>query len=366
MPRSRRGSPACRAGSGGERRSPRASAAATSSARCASPRALVEPAEAMGHHPDLAISWDTVTVTISTHSEGGLTAADFELAEKIDALGTKGNEPGHGATRSSRRLLAVPIAVLCGCALVAIVLILGGSGVDDTSGRVLGTAAVPRGSLADGVSLLTRWRSGARGWRFWATSGSWLRVSRFLFGFGAIWDARRRIRDMARSLFGVAAVLAIAVAHASLLLANARPREGRMRCGSFATATLGALALLVIRLLRRNRHAGGRGQLARRSGYSLFSTCSARCCCPPGPDERLARARSRADRSPSISPVLGGGGGAVRECRPLLTPRSADLCGRPGSRSSPAPAPTQRRSRTGLLGASFRDPDGRLLELIAY
>jgi 4a-hydroxytetrahydrobiopterin dehydratase len=48
--------------------------------------ALVEPAEEMNHHPDLSISWDTVTVTISTHSEGGLTAADFELAAKIDAL----------------------------------------------------------------------------------------------------------------------------------------------------------------------------------------------------------------------------------------------------------------------------------------
>ncbi len=47
---------------------------------------LVEPAEGMNHHPDLAISWATVTVTISTHSEGGLTAADFELAGKIDAL----------------------------------------------------------------------------------------------------------------------------------------------------------------------------------------------------------------------------------------------------------------------------------------
>jgi len=47
---------------------------------------LVEPAEAMNHHPDVAVSWDTVTVTVSTHSEGGLTAADFELAEKIDAL----------------------------------------------------------------------------------------------------------------------------------------------------------------------------------------------------------------------------------------------------------------------------------------
>jgi len=47
---------------------------------------LVEPAEAMNHHPDLEISWDTVTVTLSTHSEGGLTENDFELAAKIDAL----------------------------------------------------------------------------------------------------------------------------------------------------------------------------------------------------------------------------------------------------------------------------------------
>lgn len=41
-------------------------------------------AEDMGHHPDLAISWDTVTVTITTHSEGGLTEKDFILAERID------------------------------------------------------------------------------------------------------------------------------------------------------------------------------------------------------------------------------------------------------------------------------------------
>ena len=43
-------------------------------------------AEEMGHHPDLAISWDTVTVTLSTHSEGGLTRADFDLAQKVDDL----------------------------------------------------------------------------------------------------------------------------------------------------------------------------------------------------------------------------------------------------------------------------------------
>ena len=44
-------------------------------------------AEEMNHHPDLAISWDTVTVAITTHSEGGLTAGDFELAQAIDGLG---------------------------------------------------------------------------------------------------------------------------------------------------------------------------------------------------------------------------------------------------------------------------------------
>jgi 4a-hydroxytetrahydrobiopterin dehydratase len=44
-------------------------------------------AEGMNHHPDLAISWDTVTVSLSTHPEGGLTRNDFELAARIDALG---------------------------------------------------------------------------------------------------------------------------------------------------------------------------------------------------------------------------------------------------------------------------------------
>jgi 4a-hydroxytetrahydrobiopterin dehydratase len=49
-------------------------------------QSLTQPAEAMNHHPDLEISWDTVTVSLSTHSDGGVTAADFELAGKIDAL----------------------------------------------------------------------------------------------------------------------------------------------------------------------------------------------------------------------------------------------------------------------------------------
>jgi len=48
---------------------------------------LTPEAEEMNHHPDLEISWKTVTVTITTHSEGGLTEGDFELARRIEALG---------------------------------------------------------------------------------------------------------------------------------------------------------------------------------------------------------------------------------------------------------------------------------------
>jgi len=47
---------------------------------------LVEPAEAMNHHPDLELSWDKVKVSITNHAQGGLTESDFELAQKIDAL----------------------------------------------------------------------------------------------------------------------------------------------------------------------------------------------------------------------------------------------------------------------------------------
>jgi 4a-hydroxytetrahydrobiopterin dehydratase len=47
---------------------------------------LTPEAEEMNHHPDLDISWNTVTVTITTHSQGGLTENDFELARRIDAL----------------------------------------------------------------------------------------------------------------------------------------------------------------------------------------------------------------------------------------------------------------------------------------
>ncbi|HLX51086.1 MAG TPA: 4a-hydroxytetrahydrobiopterin dehydratase [Streptosporangiaceae bacterium] len=44
-------------------------------------------AEEMNHHPDILVQWNQVTLTLSTHSAGGLTANDFTLARRIDALG---------------------------------------------------------------------------------------------------------------------------------------------------------------------------------------------------------------------------------------------------------------------------------------
>ncbi len=43
-------------------------------------------AEAANHHPDMDIRWDTVTLRLSTHSAGGLTGKDLELAKAIDAV----------------------------------------------------------------------------------------------------------------------------------------------------------------------------------------------------------------------------------------------------------------------------------------
>jgi 4a-hydroxytetrahydrobiopterin dehydratase len=48
--------------------------------------AVAYVAEQANHHPDILIEWNKVTLTLSTHSAGGLTAADFDLAAKISAL----------------------------------------------------------------------------------------------------------------------------------------------------------------------------------------------------------------------------------------------------------------------------------------
>jgi 4a-hydroxytetrahydrobiopterin dehydratase len=49
---------------------------------------LAPKAEAADHHPDILINYKRVTLTYSTHSEGGLTAKDFEGASVADGLVT--------------------------------------------------------------------------------------------------------------------------------------------------------------------------------------------------------------------------------------------------------------------------------------
>ena len=44
-------------------------------------------AEERNHHPDILVhGWNNVRLTLSTHSEGGVTDADIELAQALDAL----------------------------------------------------------------------------------------------------------------------------------------------------------------------------------------------------------------------------------------------------------------------------------------
>ncbi len=46
-----------------------------------------EQANQMDHHPDMLIhSWNKVKISVSTHSEGGVTEKDFSLANKIEAI----------------------------------------------------------------------------------------------------------------------------------------------------------------------------------------------------------------------------------------------------------------------------------------
>jgi 4a-hydroxytetrahydrobiopterin dehydratase len=47
---------------------------------------VASAAERSNHHPDILIQWNKVTLTLSTHSEGGITIKDFALAKKIDKI----------------------------------------------------------------------------------------------------------------------------------------------------------------------------------------------------------------------------------------------------------------------------------------
>jgi 4a-hydroxytetrahydrobiopterin dehydratase len=48
--------------------------------------AVARLAEKAWHHPDIDIRWNRVTLALTTHDAGGLTAKDFELAAKFDEL----------------------------------------------------------------------------------------------------------------------------------------------------------------------------------------------------------------------------------------------------------------------------------------
>ena len=43
-------------------------------------------AEKANHHPDIDIRWNKVTLSLTTHDEGGLTENDFQMAQKLDAV----------------------------------------------------------------------------------------------------------------------------------------------------------------------------------------------------------------------------------------------------------------------------------------
>lgn len=43
-------------------------------------------AERADHHPDIDVRWRTVSLALTTHSAGGITAADLDLARRIEAV----------------------------------------------------------------------------------------------------------------------------------------------------------------------------------------------------------------------------------------------------------------------------------------
>ena len=49
--------------------------------------------EAMGHHPEWSNVWNRVTVDLTTHDAGGVTAKDFKLAETLESLASKLQSP---------------------------------------------------------------------------------------------------------------------------------------------------------------------------------------------------------------------------------------------------------------------------------
>ena len=59
--------------------------------------------EAAGHHPDLEVTWGKVWVKLNTHSAGGITERDFELAAQIERLALWRPAPGSPLTGSPNK-----------------------------------------------------------------------------------------------------------------------------------------------------------------------------------------------------------------------------------------------------------------------
>lgn len=260
----------------------------------------------------------------------------------------------------SRRLLVVPIAILCGCALVAIVLILSGSGIDETSARALGTAAVLAvASLMISACLLLVQRRPSLG--LLGFLGILVTAVALLSSISAIWDVAHD-SSQARSLFGVSAVLAIAFAHASLLLANARPEEADavrlVRAGA-----LGAMAILVILLCAEIVTRGHEVSWKAIGVFAVLYVLGTLLL----PLVRIAT-RSSATAPPAApaatAPLVAPPAGAPSTSTARLDAAIDDLRGQ-GFEVVAPPAPTQG-AHGPALGVSLRDPEGRLLELIAY
>ena len=47
---------------------------------------IADPADEQNHHPDVAIHWNVVTLTLWTHASGGITERDFRLADAIERI----------------------------------------------------------------------------------------------------------------------------------------------------------------------------------------------------------------------------------------------------------------------------------------
>jgi pterin-4a-carbinolamine dehydratase len=56
---------------------------------------LVAPAEALSHHPDVAIAYNRVSLSLTTHDAGGLTNLDLQLAQAIAAIAAQQDPPLH-------------------------------------------------------------------------------------------------------------------------------------------------------------------------------------------------------------------------------------------------------------------------------